>query len=177
MIDRTNERLIHAMVFFIGKTKHCYKLKLFKLLYFLDFGHFRQAGRSVTGLEYFAWKMGPVPKSLYDKINSPGKLKKFFAFTQERFSDSDFASDKVMRISPKINFDENLFSKRELRIMNHLADLYKNLKAKDMTAISRDRKGPWRKALKEGNRPRQIIPYECALDDSPESISKEEALE
>ena len=177
MIDRTNERLIHAMVFFIKKTKHCYKLKLFKLLYFLDFEHFKQTGRSVTGLEYFAWKMGPVPKSLYSKIKNPAKLKKFFAFTPERFFDSDFTNDKVMRISPKINFDKNLFSKRESRIMNHLADLYKGLKSKDMTAISHDKKGPWYKVFKEENRPQQIIPYEYALDNSPDSVSKEEALE
>ena len=177
MIDRKNEKLIHAMVFFIKKTKHCYKLKLFKLLYFLDFEHFKQTGRSVTGLEYFAWKMGPVPNSLYDKINNPDALKQFFAFTPERFFDSDFTNDRVIRLSPKISFDKNLFSKRELRIMNRLADLYKGAKSKDMTEISHDRKGPWYKVFKKENKPQQIIPYEYILDNSGQSVSLEEANE
>ena len=177
MIDRKNEKLIHAMVFFIKKTKHCYKLKLFKLLYFLDFEHFKQTGRSVTGLKYFAWKMGPVPNSLYNKIKKPDDLKKFFNFARESFFDSDFTNDKVIRIIPKIIYDKSLFSKRESRIMNQLADLYKDIKSKDMTEISRDKKGPWYKVFKKENKPQQVIPYEYALDSSPHSISIEEAEE
>ena len=42
-------------------------MKLFKLLYLLDFEHFRQTGRSVTGLEYRALKMGPVPSELFQQ--------------------------------------------------------------------------------------------------------------
>ena len=177
IIDRTKERLIHAMVFFIKKTMHCYALKLFHLLYFLDFEHFRQTGRPVTGMEYFAWKTGPAPRGLYDELKTPGRLKKFFAFIPEQFSDSDFANNKDLRLRPKINFDKSLFSKREMGIMNHLADLYKNAKPKDMAAAGHDKKGPWQRALKEKARPRQIIPYEHALDNSPGSVSKEEAGE
>ncbi|EQD63619.1 hypothetical protein B1B_06949, partial [mine drainage metagenome] len=38
-----------------------------KLLYLLDFEHFRQTGYSVTGMEYHAWKMGPVPTDLFEE--------------------------------------------------------------------------------------------------------------
>lgn len=37
------------------------KLKLMKLLYYLDFDHFQQYGTSVTGDDYLRWEMGPVP--------------------------------------------------------------------------------------------------------------------
>ena len=37
------------------------KVKLMKLLYYLDFDHFEQFGTSVTGDEYLRWTMGPVP--------------------------------------------------------------------------------------------------------------------
>jgi uncharacterized phage-associated protein len=40
-----------------------------KLLYFLDFIHFKQTGKCVTGLDYYAWKRGPVPKKLFDEIS------------------------------------------------------------------------------------------------------------
>ena len=35
-----------------------------KLLYFLDFMHFKQTDKSVTGQDYFAWMTGPVPDML-----------------------------------------------------------------------------------------------------------------
>ena len=177
MFERENEKLIHSMIFFIKKTRHCYKLKLFKLLYFLDFEHFKQTGRSVTGLEYFAWKMGPVPNRLYDNLKKPDKFKKFFAFTPEKFFDSDFKNDKIIRMIPKINFDKSLFSKREFYMMNQLVDLYKHSKSKDMTEISHDKKGPWYRVFNKENKEQKIIPYEYVLDDSPQSISIEEAKE
>jgi len=59
--NHNNERLVQAIVYFAHHTRSLGKVKLFKLLYLLDFEHFRQTGRSVTGQEYRAWKMGPVP--------------------------------------------------------------------------------------------------------------------
>jgi len=64
LVSQARQKLIHAVVFFASNTKYCGKVKLFKLLYLLDFGHFRQTGRSVTGLDYLAWKFGPVPLAL-----------------------------------------------------------------------------------------------------------------
>ncbi|WP_217994559.1 Panacea domain-containing protein [Rodentibacter caecimuris] len=40
------------------------------MLYFLDFEHYKQVGRSVTGLDYSAWKMGPVPVDLHEEIKT-----------------------------------------------------------------------------------------------------------
>jgi hypothetical protein len=64
LISRNREKLINIVVYFASNTRHCGKVKLFKLLYLLDFTHFRGTGRSVTGLDYRAWKMGPVPFGL-----------------------------------------------------------------------------------------------------------------
>ena len=177
MVDRKREKLIHAMVFFTKKTKYCYTLKLLKLLYFFDFQHFKETGRSVTGMEYFAWPMGPVPTSLYEEIKNRINLKKFFKFIPEKSFDSEFTKDNVVRFVPKVTFDESLFSKREMRIMNQLIFLYKDVLAKNMTKAIHDRKGPWYKVFTKENKPQQLIPYEYILDNSPESISKDFAKE
>ena len=50
------EKLINAIIYFAQNTKYCGKIKLFKLLYFLDFWHFKQTGKSVTGLDSQAAK-------------------------------------------------------------------------------------------------------------------------
>ena len=172
MIDRKREKLIHAMVFFTTKTKHCYIVKLLKLLHFLDFRHFKETGRSVTGLDYFAWPMGPVPKNLYKDIKDQKPLEKFFSFLPEQFNEN------VFRFVPKIRFDKSLFSKREMRIMNELIDIYKGITADNMTKASHEKKqSPWHKVFNEEKKPQQIIPYEYILDGSPESVSKDFAKE
>ena len=58
LIDHHREKLINAIIFFLQNTKYCGKTKLFKLLYLLDFMHFRATGRSVTGMKYYAWGHG-----------------------------------------------------------------------------------------------------------------------
>lgn len=62
--NRSREKFIQAILYFAHNVAALGKVKLFKLLYLLDFDHYRQTGRSVTGLEYRAWKMGPVPAEL-----------------------------------------------------------------------------------------------------------------
>src|SRR5690606_25051292 len=64
LIGRDRQKLIQACVYFATNTQGCGKVKLFKLLYLLDFAHFRETGRSVTGLDYLAWRLGPVPIEL-----------------------------------------------------------------------------------------------------------------
>ena len=74
MTDREKYKLFNAIIFFLKNTKNCYKYKLLKLLYFLDFEHYRETGKSVTGLNYYAWEKGPVPKDIYKCIEEPELL-------------------------------------------------------------------------------------------------------
>jgi hypothetical protein len=71
LITHEREKLINAILFFVEHTLHTGKTKLFKLLYLLDFEHYRETGRSVTGLSYYAWKLGPVPVALDEEIDEP----------------------------------------------------------------------------------------------------------
>jgi hypothetical protein len=62
------KKLLHAVLYFATKVKNPSKVKIFKLLYFLDFEHYRQTGQSVTNLDYFAYDFGPVPKDFYQEV-------------------------------------------------------------------------------------------------------------
>ena len=55
------QKLLIAIIYFTKNVKKPSKVKIFKLLYFLDFKHFQQTGRNVTNLDYFALEFGPVP--------------------------------------------------------------------------------------------------------------------
>ena len=71
LLSHEREKLINAIIYFAKYTQYLGKIKLFKLLYLLDFEHFRMTGRSVTGLGYHAWKYGPVPIALDQEWDDP----------------------------------------------------------------------------------------------------------
>src|SRR6185295_2521583 len=113
-VSRDREKLINAIIYFLGATNHCHTLKLFKLLNFADFEHFRQTGRTITGLEYRALPKGPVPTELlYELRHGAGRdLKDAVTF----FEVKDEITDALLRrdLKPRVEFDKKWFSKREL---------------------------------------------------------------
>ncbi|MDD5614462.1 MAG: Panacea domain-containing protein, partial [Candidatus Omnitrophica bacterium] len=59
--DYSKEKIINLIIYFSNNTKNCGLTKLFKLLAYSDFRHFKKTGKSITGLKYFAWDFGPYP--------------------------------------------------------------------------------------------------------------------
>ncbi len=58
-LKATQRRLENIILFFNEKTDD--RKKLSRLLFILDFDHFRQTGKSATGLDYRATDDGPMP--------------------------------------------------------------------------------------------------------------------
>ena len=58
LVSRSRDKLMNAILCFAEHTRGLGKIKLFELFFLLDFEHFRQTGRPVTGMECRAWKVG-----------------------------------------------------------------------------------------------------------------------
>ena len=175
LIHREREKLINAIVFFASHTNHCGKVKLIKLLYLLDFEHFRETGRSVTRLEYRAWKMGPVP---IDFIQEWDQLEPDLAAAIDIVPEQviDFVREKVV---PKRVFDDGAFTKRELRLMNSLADRFRDELTKPLISYTHAERGPWDKIWDGGHGKNERIPYSLAItgDDFKSAAALESARE
>ena len=173
------QKLVHAILFFHGNTRNWSKTKLYKLLHFFDFEIFSKTGSSPTGLRYYAWPMGPVPKTLQGEFrNPPADISAAMSIS---FGPSDDdRRDGPLVIRPKIEFNEKLFTRRELRVMRELAELYYDSYADDMILAAHDRKHPhgqpWHRVHEVEGRKGAEIPYELALERDG-SISKERAEE
>ena len=173
LTNHNREKLLNALVYFSKNTRSCGKTKLFKLLYFLDFIHFRETGKSVTGLNYYAWEKGPVPQDLFFELEQPdADLKETVALLKQS-GDED---DKLCRVIAKKPFDPKFFSKRELKIMGNLAFVFQDALAKDMVEITHLAGTPWDKTIKEKGQ-RKRIDYSLAVDGSKGSLSPEEISE
>ena len=61
-------KLLNVILYFISNTKRPNLTKLLKLLYFLDFTHFKETGYPALNLIYYAWDYGPVPRDFYEEV-------------------------------------------------------------------------------------------------------------
>jgi uncharacterized phage-associated protein len=162
LISRNREKLINAVVYFASNTRHCGKVKLFKLLYLLDFTHFRETGRSVTGLDYRAWKMGPVPLELMQEWETlESDMARAIDIVPEKVI--DFIRELVV---PKIAFDDSLFTRRELRLMHDLSARFVDELTKPLIGFTHEDRGPWDKIWDGGKGNNERIPYALAVPDS-----------
>jgi len=166
LVTHEREKLINAAIYFLNNTNHCHTLKLFKLLNFLDFEHFRQTGYPVTGLDYSALPMGPVPDQFYDDIkNPPADISESLSI--EKIENQRDGKLERREIKPRKDFNEQYFSKREIELMKNLAYIFNELKAVDMSEFSHMKGLPWRKVYKKGEGTGRNIPYELALTSDP----------
>ena len=156
LLKHNREKMINVILFFASNTEKCETMKLMKLMYFLDFLHFRGTGRSVTGLNYFAWKQGPVPVDLYAELSNTPRPDLMEAIKVEK-------TGEIQKIVPQKKFDDSIFSKREIRLMEELSDHFKKAEAKEITEKYHLPKEPWFKTFTtkgEG----KLIRYMIAID-------------
>ena len=160
------QRLLQAVVYFASHTQHCGKIKLFKLLYLLDFEHFRQTGKSATGLDYQAWKFGPVPIELMEEWEELGPdLASLVHIVEERVYDFD---RQAVKVNDGVQFDAEPFSPRQLRIMQALADKHHNTFSPKMIDVTHAQNGAWDTVWQNGQGARRAIPYELAIGPADE---------
>lgn len=161
IISHDRGKLIEIVKFFALHTKRLGKIKLFKLLYFLDFMHYKETGKSVTGLDYAAWPKGPVPVSLFNELKSP----KSDWHGQVRFELEDIPTKGWEKLNIEVisAFDPKHFSKRELRIMRSIADDFRDALADDMIEATHLENSPWHQIYEVKGQRQAQIPYEMAL--------------
>ena len=160
IVTHEREKLIQAINYFARNTRKLGKTKLFKLLYFLDFEHFKVTGRSVTGLSYNAWPKGPVPVSLFNEIDAPGDdLKAVVDFEQISVKNDG----TMLSVRSRVAFSDANFSQRELRLLKSLADEYRDADSESMVEATHLENLPWNKIYKEQGRRQAEIPYDLAI--------------
>lgn len=166
------EKLLNAILFFARKTKCPSLVKMFKLLFFLDFYHFKLTGKSVTDLEYYALPFGPVPTDFYNEVKNgsvPDDMKDAFSLVPLETERSTNAYQFKAKRQP----DLSVFSPREQQLLEDLAFAFKDVTPTQMSEISHLKNQPWDKTIKSKGQG-TLIDYMLALDDEAK-ISVEDA--
>ena len=150
MVKINEKKYKNAILFFAKKIQNgtLGKLKLMKLLYFLDFDFFEKYGRPVTGDEYLRFEYGPVPR-MGEKM-----LKKMsgseIRITKRKVA---YGLNDQMHIEALKDFDLSVFTKEELLMLEEVADKWERFAGTEMKNASHG-EAPW-----IATKPNDIIDY------------------
>lgn len=159
------ERLVNAVLYFALGVKFPFKVKIFKLLFLLDFLHFRETGLPVTDAVYCAWDFGPVPKDLFEELDE-GELPADFKRLIRIIPNENEEGFKSYRFTPaaKARVDFSVFTPRQKRILDELIEIYKTETGKQMSKITHLKNSPWDLTKKQKGMYADID-YLMAIDD------------
>lgn len=154
MAAKINEKKYkNTVLFFANKIRNhtLGKLKMMKLLYYLDFGYFEKYGRSVTGDSYLRFENGPVPRmgeKILKEMNGKG-----IKITNRKISEG---YRDQQHIEPLLAFDLGIFEKEELVMLEETASKWEKFTGTEMKNASHG-EAPW-----IATKPNEIIDYNLA---------------
>jgi uncharacterized phage-associated protein len=172
--DYSIEKFINCALYFAKKTdpNKIGILKLNKLLYYIDFEHYKKYGRPILGDIYFKMELGPVPSFSYNLFNlafygngndnkSTEEIKSSISLKKVKVKDYN-----INIIVPKKKFNKDIFSSSEIKVMENVAKKHFSDTGTSMSKKTHAANTPWSKTDQN-----QVIDYDLVLDKS--SISKE----
>ncbi len=161
-------KLLNATLFFAKNTKRVNLTKLSKLLYFLDFIHFKQMGYPSIGLEYYAFDKGPVPRDFWAEIkdgNVPEDFKGELALIPK--PDALPPYDREIEVRAITKPDLSIFTPREIKILEELAFIYKETNARDISEVTHLQRQPW-DIIRKTRGKNKLIDYLLSIDEKSE---------
>ncbi|MFN8776574.1 MAG: type II toxin-antitoxin system antitoxin SocA domain-containing protein [Flavobacteriales bacterium] len=131
------ERFAHMIIRFSEKLSP-WKTQLNKLLFYADFLHYKRYATSISGCQYAAIQMGPVPKR-FETVFDELATKDYFDVWYTQFQDGNYGEQfKARNDHP---FDSTLFSEQELATMDQVIESLGKLKRPVLVEISHKEKG------------------------------------
>ena len=123
-------KMANAVLFFLAHAQKVGKTKLAKLLYFADFGHYAEHGRSITGEMYVKYQHGPFPSRMefiLKKMRSDGVLE---------WETRPIVDYQGYCFDVKTPCDETVFTPEELATLRAVVDKWRDATAGEVEEAS-----------------------------------------
>lgn len=132
------KKVANLLLYLISSCNPDYndKLKLNKLLFYSDYFHYQQTGKSITGLAYRAIPYGPVPVNydyLFAYLTNDQKL------IEPAFAES-LNSKVIEYFSVKKPFDLTVFDQLELQTIDRIIEKFRNTNSWELVELSHKEK-------------------------------------
>ena len=146
-----NFKKFSEMVVFFTEKLQPWKTKLNKLLFYADFNMHQQTGFSISGIQYRAIPMGPVPNnfnSIFEYLANKDEVDIYYT------SFVDGGTGEQFKPNQNKSFNSELFSESELKVLHSIAEKFESTSTTEIIKISHKEK-----AWIENNDDRNLIDY------------------
>jgi len=154
--DMKLEKLSNMVVHF-AVTVQPFKTKLNKLLFYADFLNYKKTGYSISGCNYRAIELGPVPNG-YDTLFEYFQRNERIFIDYIRFKDRENIGEQFLP-NPKRPFEYELFEETEIKTLTFVSKYFKDASSEDIIKTSHNEK-----AWKERSNDNRPIEYDFAFD-------------
>jgi transcriptional regulator with XRE-family HTH domain/uncharacterized phage-associated protein len=127
-------RLIEMTVFFTAECNP-WKTKMNKLLFYADFLHYKRKGFSLSGAEYIAIQLGPVPLN-FSSIFEYAAMKDDIDIIFHEFKNGSIG--EMFSQNAGRSFDSALFESDELATLVEVASKFKSISTDDIVQLSHE---------------------------------------
>jgi putative zinc finger/helix-turn-helix YgiT family protein len=117
------EKLKNMILYLVKRLGGVLKVKLNKLLWYCDFLYFKESSVSITGAQYVRIKLGQVPdhyELIFANMIHEGLIDK----SEIPFQTKD-GTQQGEEYATVVKPDESLFSEKEIRVMDFIADTFR----------------------------------------------------
>jgi len=138
---------ISEMVVYFTEKLQPWKTKMNKLLFYADFSMYQQTGFSISGTQYRAIQMGPVPNnfnSIFEYLANKDEID----INSTSFSNGGIGEQFTP--NPKRKFNANLFTEKELSVLATITEKFRATSTSDIIEISHKEKA-WLDNQASGN--------------------------
>jgi len=144
------------MVIYFTEKLQPWKTKLNKLLFYADFVMYGKTGFSVSGTQYRAIPMGPVPnnfQSIFEYLSNNNDIDIYYTI----FPDGN--TGEQFKPNPQRSFNPEILSEQELIVLEEIAERFKTTTTNEIIDISHKEK-----AWIENEKGKNIINYNYGFD-------------
>ncbi len=155
--SKIDERLYQSAVLYFIKycnNKYLHKTKLNKLLYYLDFIHYRDHGRPVTGDIYIHEEYGPVPATV-EKVLASLKIANAIDTESMPYKDRELIN---FSLKDESKLDESAFSPEQKILLKNICDEFGGWSTEKIVAQTH-LEAPW-----FYSKPLEVVDYAYSRD-------------
>ncbi|MEX2600736.1 MAG: type II toxin-antitoxin system antitoxin SocA domain-containing protein [Balneolaceae bacterium] len=145
------------MVVYFAESIQPFKTKLNKLLFYADFLNYKKTGFSISGCNYRAIELGPVPNG-YDTLFEYFQRNDFFTIEHVIFTNREHIGEKFLP-SPNKPFEPEFFDESELMSLGFVADFFKEATTDEIVDFSHNEL-----AWKSKERKKELLEYNDAFE-------------
>ncbi|MEX0720797.1 MAG: type II TA system antitoxin MqsA family protein [Balneolaceae bacterium] len=145
------------MIIYFAEALQPFKTKLNKLLFYSDFLNYKKTGFSISGCNYRAIELGPVPNG-YDTLFEYFKRNEFFKIDYIEFDNRENIGERFIP-NPQKAFDKDLFTNTEIDCLKTISLYFKDASSDDIIDASHKEK-----AWEQREKKKELIEYDYAFD-------------